>query len=276
MNKLLLKIVAILGFVALFLLAYNMSFAGQNNQSFGNEVKSNNENNQGYIFVSTGENQGSQQIGSWTDSSFLKGDKGDKGDMGLQGIQGVQGISGQNGFDGLNGIDGKNGDNGLKGIDGYTPVKNIDYFDGLNGKEGLNGKDVDSILVKELQNTDTNLSNKVTNTNNRIDNLDNRVSKLEKTQFNVRTELKFVREKHLEIGVYSVYSTTRNTCSEVGINIVIPIGESYQDRENKRINARLDRLEQKIEATTVITRTVEKGKIKSIEISDKLSINGEF
>ena len=91
-------------------------------------------------------------------------------------------------------------------------------------------------------------------------------------------EIKFIREKHLEVGIYNVYSSTRNTMAEVGLNIVIPIGESYQDRENKKINSRLNKLEQKLCATTIIERTLDnKGKVKTIHISQgQVSINGEF
>jgi hypothetical protein len=125
---------------------------------------------------------------------------------------------------------------------------------------------------------DTKLDNRINDTNSRIDDVSNRVSKLEKTQFVVKTELKFVREKHLEVGVYGEYNVGRSVCSEVGLNIVIPIGESYLDRENKKINARLDRLEQKVGTSAVITRTVDnKGKLKSININQgQIMVNGEF
>jgi len=34
-------------------------------------------NNQGYIFVSTGQKQGGTEIGTWQDPIFLKGEEGD-------------------------------------------------------------------------------------------------------------------------------------------------------------------------------------------------------
>ena len=222
----------------------------------------------GQILVNTGVDSGSTDIGHWTDSSFLKGDKGDQG------------------------------------ISGYTPIKGVDYFDGLNGNDGLSikgdqglaGKDVDPITVTNLQNADIALQNNIsnetinrTNTNNklqdninnansRIDNTNNRVDKLEQMQINVRTELKFIRERHLEVGLYSVYSTTRSVMSEVGLNIVIPIGESYQDREAKKVNARLNRLEKQMGNSAVIEKTLDsRGNIKSISISSgKVAFGGEF
>jgi tetrahydromethanopterin S-methyltransferase subunit G len=194
------------------------------------------------------------------------------------------GVAGKDGLNGLNGIDGLNGTNGIAGLKGDK------------GDTGANGKDVDPALVTALQDTDTTiqnnaiiettqrtnadtkLQNNINSVNSRVDDVSNRVSKLEKTQVNLRTEIKFIREKHLEVGVYSVYSTTRNTCAEVGLNVVIPIGESYQDRENKRVNARLDRLERKLGATTIIERTLDKkGRVTSISIGNgQLSINGGF
>lgn len=262
--------------------------------SFGANVTDNGNGNQGYILVSTG--NGHQ--GNWTDPSFLKGAKGDKGDQGIQGIQGLPGIDG---IDGINGIDGMNGVDGVNGIGGAK---------GDKGDTGADGQDVDPMTVTNLQNVDTTLQNningeavnrvngdnlldtKITSVNstlnnhssilqdheNRINNLDSRVSKLEKTQFTIRTELKFIREKHLELGIYNVYSTTRSAVSEVGINIVIPVGENYLDRENKKINARLDKIDRQLGNSTIIERTVDNtGKVKSIRISEgKVSVNGEF
>jgi hypothetical protein len=148
-----------------------------------------------------------------------------------------------------------------------------------------NSQNRDNILQDNISNetnirgsADNQLQNNINTVNNKVDNVSNRVDKLEKTQINIRTELKFVREKHLEVGVYSVYSTTRNTMAEVGLNIVIPVGESYQDRENTRIKARLDRLEQKVGTSAVIERTLDsKGNLKSISISQgQLLVNGKF
>lgn len=250
--------------------------------AFSANVTDNNKGKEGYILINNGTGQGHQ--GTWTDIKDvpeLKGEKGDKGDRGLQGIAGINGID------------------GLNGIDGYTPIKGVDYFDGLNGADGingLNGKDFDPIEVTRLDNridtsnisitnetserkkADTKLQNNINNVNSRVDDVSNRVSALEKTQYVIKTELKFIREKHLEVGVYGAYNVGRNVCSEVGLNVVIPIGESYLDRENKRINARLDRLEHNLGQSTVITKVLDKnGKQKSINISQgQLNYRKEF
>jgi hypothetical protein len=125
---------------------------------------------------------------------------------------------------------------------------------------------------------DNKLQNDINTVNNRVDNVEHRVKKLEKTQYVIHGELKFVREKHLEVGIYTEYNVGRSVCSEVGINIIIPIGESYLDRENKKINSRLTALENKGGIATVIERTVDtKGKVKSISITEgTLLVNGEF
>jgi len=345
MNKKLDTIIYILGLVVVGLLLVGIInvFASD---PYG-EVKDNNNGNLGYILVSTGQNQGSQSIGHWTDVNDipnLKGDKGDKGDTGLQGIQGltglqgiaglngIQGIAGLNGIDGIDGINGINGLDGLKGDTGEQGIQGFAGEQGIQGEKGDRGLDVDPQTVIDLQNTDTQLNNSIidevnnrifgdnslfnllntetinsqnrdialqgninnegnvratadtqlqsniNSVNSRVDNVERRVSKLEETQYNIRTEVKFIREKHLEVGVYSTYSTNRNTCAEVGLNIVIPIGEGYQDRENKKINARLDRLEQKTGTATVIERTLDnQGRIKSISISEgQLAVSGKF
>ncbi len=234
---------------------------------------------------------------------------------GMNGINGVDGI-GIDGKDGLNGINGIDGYTPIKGVDYFDGLNGNDGLSikGDQGIAGENGKDVDPLTVTNLQNTDNtlqeninieqfdriklgndlqyNISNETTNrvntnnklqdninsANSKIDDTNNRVSKLEKTQINIRTEVKFMREKHLEMGIYTVYSTTRNTMAEVGLNVVVPIGESYQDREAKRVNMRLNKLEKQMGNSAIIEKTLDnKGNIKSISISSsKVAFGGEF
>jgi hypothetical protein len=279
-----------LAVIVLLLSVFTNAFAGVET------VKDNNDGVLGQILVNTGTRNGQSDVGTWTDPSFLKGDKGDTGATGQQGIQGIAGINGTNGIDGINGlngdpgiqgiqgfngVDGKNGLdglNGLNGIDGLNGVAGVKGDTGLQGIQGVKGLDVDPTTVTNLQTTDNTLQNNINSANSRIDNVSNRVSKLERTQYVVKTELKFIREKHLEVGVYAEYNAGRNVCSEVGLNIVIPIGDSYLDRENKKINSRLDRLESKVGGMTIIERTIDKkGVVRSISISQgQLAVNGEF
>ena len=233
-------------------------------------IKDDNDGNKGYILINTGIQQGGNDVGHWTDITTipeLKGEKGDTGEQGIQGVAGIDGLNGQDGIDGQNGLDGQQGiqgdkgdigNAGLDGADGQkgdvgnkgdTGLQGIQGFSGLNG---LNGKDVDPKEVKRLD--------------DRIDGVSNRVSKLEKTQYVIRTELKFIREKHLEVGVYGEYNVGRSLCSEVGLNIVIPIGEGYQDRENKKVNARLDRIEQYLTLPEV-TEGIQQARMNKMKVN---------
>jgi len=276
MNRKLDNILFVLGLILIAVFVVGITSA------FSANVSDDNKGKEGYILINNGIGQGHQ--GTWTNIKEVPELKGEKGDKGLQGIQGIQGIAGTDGIDGLN------------GIDGYTPVKGIDYFDGLNGIDGKDGKDFDPIEVNRLDNridisnisvvnetsdrkkVDTQLQNNINSVNSRVDDVSNRVSALERTQYVIKTELKFIREKHFEMGVYGAYNVGRNVCSEVGLNIIIPIGESYLDRENKKINTRLERLEQTLGQNTVITKVVDnKGKIKSIQIQNGgILMKGEF
>jgi hypothetical protein len=164
---------------------------------------------------------------------------------------------------------------------------NTEQFDriAMVNNEAISRVNGDNLLQNNINteantraSADNQLNSRINDTNSRVDNVEHRLGKLERTQYVVRGELKFIREKHLEVGVYSEYNVGRNVCSEVGLNVVIPIGESYLDRENKRINTRLDRIERNLGQSTVIERVVDKkGKVKSISISQgQLLVNGQF
>ncbi len=271
-------------------------------------VKDNNDGHYGDILINTGTKNGQSDVGTWTNPSFLKGAKGDKGDQGLQGV----GIAGANGIDGYTPIKGVDYFDGLNGNDGVS-IKGAKGDKGDQGVAGENGKDVDLLTVTNLQNADKtlqeninieqfdriklgndlqdNINTETTNrintnnklqdninsTNSRIDDTNNRVSKLEGTQYNLRNEVKFIRNKNTEVGVYTIFNSNRKVVSEVGINIVVGFGESYQDKENKKINMRLNNIEKKLGATTVFEKTIENGKIRSIRISSGLAtIEGGF
>ena len=246
-----------------------------------------NDGKAGDILAYCGE-KGNDSIGIWTDPkdiTALRGEDGSDGytpikgvdyfdgvdGVGMDGINGYTPVKGIDYFDGLNGKDGvgkdgANGSDGKDGVgkdgtDGKTPIKNVDYFDGLNGINGTNGKDVDPKLVNAL-------TEKNNEQDNRINSVEKQVKGLSQTQYNIRTELKFIRQKHLEMGIYGVYNTNRRICSEVGINVVIPVGEGYQDRENKRINRRLSNIEKQISNAVVLEKVIDKsGKVLSMGIS---------
>jgi len=230
--------------------------------AFAGGVTDNNNGNKGYILVSTGENNGANSVGHWTDSSFLKGEDGKDGEQGVQGEQGKRGKRGFKGEDGQDGTDGKDGQQGVKGDTGEqgvtgqdgtngkdgekgdtgdvgnkgdvgekgkTPVKNIDYFDGINGVDGLNGKDVDPSTVNNL--------------NNRIDDNSNRISELEESQYIIGGVIRVKSTKKWDVDLFADYSTNRKMIDRSGIRFTYKFGESYMDKEITKINNRLQALE---------------------------------
>ena len=210
-------------------------------------VQSENTGNQGDIFVATGENHGHDSRGIWTDPSFLKGQDGATGQQGEQGIAGKDGLNGLDGRDGLNGSDGQKGDAGLQGeqgqagVDGEngkTPIKGVDYNDGVNGQDGLNGKDVDPATVEKLEKS-------IQQNTNATNNLNTRVNKLEETQNIIGGVLRIKDTKKWSVDLFIDYSTNRQMIDRQGIRFTYKMGESYQDKENKRLEARIQALENK-------------------------------
>lgn len=234
-------------------------------------VTDDNSGNKGYILVSTGENNGANSVGHWTDSSFLKGEKGDTGATGATGQTGVQGVAGQtgatgatgatgsqgiagqtgatgsagqNGLNGTSGSDGQKGDigsqgeqgrAGVDGENGKTPIKGVDYND---GKDGLNGKDVDPATVEKLEKS-------IQQNTNATNNLNTRVNKLEETQNIIGGVLRIKDTKKWSVDLFIDYSTNRQMIDRQGIRFTYKMGESYQDKENKRLEARIQALENK-------------------------------
>jgi len=295
MNKKLDTILTILGIIiaSIFLVAIVNGFCAT--------VTDSNNGNAGYILV----NDGTAHKGVWTDPSFLKGVKGDKGDIGLtgatgqQGIQGLQGFKGDTGQNGLNGFNGLNGIDGIDGINGIDGAKGEQGLQGLQGIIGLNGadgKDVDPLIVTNLQNTDTliqnnvntettqrknedtTLNNRINDTNSRIDDVSNRVSKLEETQFVLETSFRILDTKRITLRPFLRQNFTRNKVDVVGLKIDVKLGLSYEEKLISKVNARLDRIEQVIGNAPIIERVVDnKGKVKSISIiGNGLRVNGEF
>jgi len=142
--------------------------------SFGANVTDTAGGNKGYILVNDGTGQGHR--GTWTDPTFLKGDKGDTGATGQQGIQGIKGNTGSQGIQGIKGDTGNIGQNGLNGIDGINGIDGVNGLNGIDGTKGdigltgdkgdkgdtgANGKDVDPATVNNLQNADTTLQSNI-------------------------------------------------------------------------------------------------------------------
>lgn len=198
--------------------------------SFSANVTDNGGGNKGYILVNTGTGQGHQ--GTWTDPSFLKGEKGDIGATGATGTQGIQGVAGINGSDGKNGVNGQD------------------------------GKDVDPTLVTKFQN-DINCNS------NAINEMNNRVNDLEKTQTIISGEIRLYDGKKITVSTFIDYTTTRQMVEKAGVKIVYKMGKSTEEKELEKVNARLNKLEEKREAQ-VSEQNIEIYKTENgIEIKEK-------
>jgi len=246
------------------------------NKAHAGGVIDDNNGNQGYIFVSTGENNGSNSVGHWTNPNCidgLKGDKGDKGDTGAQGEQGLQGIQGDKGEAGQNGLDGLNGNDGLNGVDGAKGDKGDQGYKGDKGDlgdKGDNGKDVDPKTVEDLQNKDSLLEKNVSENNSKLDSLDGRVSALEKTQYVIEGAFRVFDSKRLSISPFLRHNIVRNRIDTVGVRFDIKLGSSYEEREIKKMNDRVARLEAGGVKKTIVEKTYNtKGELKSVRVHNE-------
>lgn len=125
------KLIGTLIFTSLLFCFSQISYAGG--------VIDNNDGDKGDILVSTGQNNGANSTGTWTDPSFLKGDKGDTGATGPQGHQGLTGAMGSQGNQGIQGIQGPKGDIGASGPQGQQGLTGAMGFQGIQGLQGLTG-----------------------------------------------------------------------------------------------------------------------------------------
>jgi hypothetical protein len=215
---------------------------GNDCKTTGN-VMTSNDGNKGNIFTYDC-NQGQTNVGKWVDPSDvpeLKGEKGETGATGAtgqNGLNGTDGTDGRDGIDGLNGANGQDGQNGVDGENGKTPIKGVDYNDGANGQDGLNGKDVDPATVEKLEKS-------IQQNTNTTNNLNTRVNKLEETQNIIGGVLRIKDTKKWSVDLFIDYSTNRQMIDRQGIRFTYKMGESYQDKENKRLEARIKALENK-------------------------------
>ena len=131
-----LRIILILTFAFIFgFCLIGSVFAIQPN-GYGS-VLDNNKGNVGDILVNTGNSNGNSDIGTWTNSSYLKGEKGDKGDTGATGEKGDTGATGEKGDTGATG---EKGDTGATGKNGNTGAKGDKGKQGERGAKGEVGK----------------------------------------------------------------------------------------------------------------------------------------
>jgi hypothetical protein len=209
MKKILLSVILVLSFVS-------TTWACVGDKcDFDNEVKSSGEGNKGYIFTYDCTKNNNIDVGKWVD---VKDVPELKGDPGISGKDGVTPVKGVDYFD---------------GTDGKTPVKNVDYFDGVNGADG---KDADPATVNNLQNSINSNSSSINNLNNRLDNL-------EETQSIVGAEVRILDTKKWTVTLFADYSENRQMIDRTGIKFTYKIGSSYEEREIKKLQQRIEALE---------------------------------
>lgn len=156
----------------------------------------------------------------------------------------------------------------------------------------------DSVLQSNISNVDskqTTWNNQqdasINNLNNAVDNLDNRLGKLEQTQYVAEAEFRVFDSKRLTIKPFIRQNFTRSKLDTVGVRFTIKFGESYEEKEIAKTNARVDNinsrlasLEKRLGQPAYIEKTIikdTKGKTTktSIHITDVpavLSVRGEF
>lgn len=217
-------------------------------------VTDNNAGQQGQVLVSTGENNGANSIGTWTDPTDIDGLKGDKGDpgepgaQGEQGIQGIQGISGENGkngdqgeqgLPGINGVDGKDGQQGDTGDPGLNGADGKDGINGLNGQDGVPGVKGDKGDIG----TQGEKGNKGDKGERGLQGVQ---GKGLKDQYKVGVEAVIAETARTSWRMYYNRDVNNNT-NEFGVRVVVYIGKSYSQKQMEKLQTQLKQLADKVE-----------------------------
>lgn len=175
-------------------------------------VLDNNNGSQGQVLVNTGQDNGNSDIGTWVDSSFLKGDKGDKGDTGASGQDGKDGIDGKNGVDGKDGVDGTDGQNGSDGQDGAEGKQGKQGKQGNKGERGERGKGLKDSYELQLEGV------------------------LKETR-KTATSVYYIRD----------FNNQHNT---VGLKVKYYFGKSYSEQVREDLQRQIDELKELKQSTT--------------------------
>ena len=121
-------------------------------------------------------------------------------------------------------------------------------------------------------NTLTDHNNRINNNVNRLNDHENRLDTLEETQVNFVGEVNLIQGRKYKVSAYGKYNTNRNTCSEVGVKFTYSIGDSWETRQILKNEERLKNLEEKLNITPPINRTIVKDTKGNI-IKEYLSIS---
>ena len=253
--------------LVLLVLVLNVYAGGSQGDTRGT-VRDNNNGNLGQILVHSGEIQGEyNDVGTWTNSDFLKGEKGDNGLNGINGTNGRDGIDGQKGIDGINGLDGVDGINGKEGEQGIQGIQGDKGDIGLNGKngvEGINGKEGE--IGEEGKQGNKGEEGKEGKQGEK--GLQGEQGKGLEDRVELILEGRILDTKNTTWSVYGGYDIN-NKINIIGLKCMIKFGKSYEETELEKTNKRLNRIENQLETNTIITRTLDSnGQLKSISIGN--------
>lgn len=103
------------------------------------------------------------------------------------------------------------------------------------------------IDIKNIDNTLIENNNRITSNTNIINNNEERLNDLLDTEYCIREEVQFIREKNFTVGVYGKTDIRHSDINnEVGINFVIGLGKSWEEVEFEKIEKRIKELEREI------------------------------
>jgi len=216
-------------------------------------VTDNNNGNKGYILVSTGEDNGANSIGHWTDPSFLKGDTGERGETGATGQDGqggrdgIDGQAGINGQDGQAGINGQDGQVGLDGQDGQAGINGQDGQAGINGQDGQTGVAGQVGEVGKTGDTGTmgekgNAGDKGEEGKKGEQGLQGERGKGLEDRVELIGEVRLLDTKRTTWSVYAGHDVN-NKVGIFGAKVVVKLGRSYEERRLDDLEARLNILQ---------------------------------
>jgi hypothetical protein len=247
--------------------------------SFGANVTDNNSGNSGYILINTGTGQGHR--GTWINpdtwtpivdlNNSLTTETNNRINADIAEIEARV-----------------SGDNVLQNNINTETSNRILADKKLKNKINKVNKESivrDNVLQQNINNEtnerimgDNNLNQRINNQQGQIDNLGNRVNKLYETQYNIEGVIRILDTKKTITEIYSTYDVRHSRQVAIGLRFTYKLGKSYLEKENDKINARLDKIEKQLGNTTIIEKTLDnRGKVRSMRISDgQLVIEGKY
>lgn len=229
-------------------------------------VQDNNNGTTGQVLVNSGNDHGNSDIGTWVDSSFLKGEKGDTGRRGAKGDQGIQGEKGERGNRGYIGKTGKDGKDGIDGVDGKDGVKGDRGKRGKIGKKGKDGVDGEKGNKGDKGDRGKDVDKKTVN------DLNNRLNKLEEPQFYFVPQVRLIDTKKWEVKPYSKFDVQDSfKFKEAGLKVTFKFGKSHEEKLIEELTEKVSKIEAFVSGEEVNNLTYAQDNYKI-----KMNENGTF